>query len=74
MYIRDLDVRDFRSWPELTLRLKPGITLFVGRNGFGKTNIVEPSGIPRIYPHTVWPTMPPSCARAHTMLVSPPRR
>ena len=44
MYIRDLDVRDFRSWPELTLGLKPGITLFVGRNGFGKTNIVEAIG------------------------------
>ena len=39
MYIRDLDVRDFRSWPELNLELKPGISLFVGRNGFGKTNI-----------------------------------
>ena len=44
MYIRELDVRDFRSWPELTLELKPGITLFVGRNGFGKTNIVEAIG------------------------------
>ena len=44
MYIRDLDVRDFRSWPELNLELKPGISLFVGRNGFGKTNIVEAIG------------------------------
>ena len=44
MFIRDLDVRDFRSWPELTLRLQPGITLFIGRNGFGKTNIVEAIG------------------------------
>lgn len=44
MFIRDLDVRDFRSWPELKLELGPGITLFVGRNGFGKTNIVEAIG------------------------------
>ena len=44
MFIRDLDVRDFRSWPELKLELGPGITLFVGRNGFGKTNIVEAVG------------------------------
>ncbi|MDO5671126.1 MAG: DNA replication/repair protein RecF [Corynebacterium sp.] len=44
MYIRTLDLRDFRSWPELTLTLEPGISLFVGRNGFGKTNIVEAVG------------------------------
>lgn len=44
MYVRDLDVRDFRSWPELNVQLGPGITLFVGRNGFGKTNIVEAIG------------------------------
>ena len=47
MYIRDLDVRDFRSWPELTLNLKPGITLFVGRNGFGKTCLLYTSPSPR---------------------------
>ncbi|MGP5497988.1 DNA replication/repair protein RecF [Corynebacterium flavescens] len=44
MYIRDLDLRDFRSWPSLSIQLGPGITLFVGRNGFGKTNIVEAVG------------------------------
>lgn len=44
MFIADVDLRDFRSWPELKLRLEPGITLFVGRNGFGKTNIVEAIG------------------------------
>lgn len=41
MYVRDLDLRDFRSWPELTLTLEPGATVFSGRNGHGKTNIVE---------------------------------
>ncbi|AKK10036.1 DNA replication/repair protein RecF [Corynebacterium uterequi] len=44
MYLSELDLRDFRSWPELHLELTPGVTLFVGRNGFGKTNIVEAVG------------------------------
>lgn len=44
MFIRSLDLRDFRSWPELRLELQPGVTLFVGRNGYGKTNIVEAVG------------------------------
>lgn len=44
MYIRSLELRDYRSWPELNLELEPGITVFVGRNGFGKTNIVEAIG------------------------------
>ena len=41
MYLRELDLRDFRSWPELNLVLEPGVTVFSGRNGHGKTNIVE---------------------------------
>lgn len=41
MYVRELDLRDFRSWPELHLDLEPGVTVFAGRNGHGKTNIVE---------------------------------
>lgn len=44
MYIRQLKLRDFRSWPECHVELKPGITLFIGRNGFGKTNIIEAIG------------------------------
>ncbi|MEJ4099178.1 DNA replication/repair protein RecF [Corynebacterium mastitidis] len=44
MYISELSLRDFRSWPDLTLSLRPGVTVFVGRNGFGKTNIVEAVG------------------------------
>lgn len=41
MFLRELDLRDFRSWPQLHLDLEPGITVFSGRNGHGKTNIVE---------------------------------
>ncbi|MCS4535492.1 DNA replication/repair protein RecF [Corynebacterium sp. HS2168-gen11] len=44
MFIRELDLRDFRSWPECKISLSPGITLFIGRNGFGKTNIIEAIG------------------------------
>lgn len=41
MFVRELDLRDFRSWPELNLALDEGVTVFSGRNGHGKTNIVE---------------------------------
>ncbi|HEX7740725.1 MAG TPA: DNA replication/repair protein RecF [Marmoricola sp.] len=41
MYVDHLTLRDFRSWPELELDLGSGITALVGRNGQGKTNIVE---------------------------------
>ncbi|MEJ5997985.1 DNA replication/repair protein RecF [Corynebacterium sp. H130] len=44
MYLRSLKLRDFRSWPSLELELEPGVTVFVGRNGHGKTNIVEAIG------------------------------
>ena len=41
MHVRELDLRDFRSWPELNLKLEPGVTVVAGRNGHGKTNVVE---------------------------------
>lgn len=41
MFVRHLTLKDFRSWPELDLELGPGVTVFTGANGFGKTNIVE---------------------------------
>lgn len=41
MYVSELDLRDFRSWAQLHLELEPGVTVFAGRNGHGKTNIVE---------------------------------
>lgn len=44
MFVSRLELRDFRSWPHLGLDLQPGVTVFVGRNGFGKTNIVEAIG------------------------------
>lgn len=41
MYVRQLALRDYRSWANVDLELTPGRTVFVGSNGFGKTNLVE---------------------------------
>jgi DNA replication and repair protein RecF len=41
VYVRRLGLTDFRSWPRVELDLEPGRTVFVGPNGFGKTNLIE---------------------------------
>ena len=41
MYVRHLGLRDFRSWAHAELELTPGRTVFVGPNGYGKTNLIE---------------------------------
>ena len=41
MYVRHLQLGSFRSWERVDLALGPGPTVFVGRNGEGKTNLVE---------------------------------
>jgi DNA replication and repair protein RecF len=41
VYVRHLGLRDFRSWAQAELELTPGRTVFVGPNGYGKTNLVE---------------------------------
>ncbi len=41
MFVRHLGLRDFRSWSEVDLELTAGRTVFIGPNGFGKTNLVE---------------------------------
>ena len=41
MYVRHLGLRDFRSWAQADLELEPGRTVFVGPNGYGKTNLIE---------------------------------
>ncbi|MGA8993851.1 MAG: DNA replication/repair protein RecF [Nocardioidaceae bacterium] len=41
MHVVHLSLVDFRSYPEADVRLDPGVTAFVGRNGQGKTNLVE---------------------------------
>ena len=41
MHVSHLSLHDFRSYPEVEVALGPGVTAFVGRNGQGKTNLVE---------------------------------
>ncbi|EMY34964.1 recombination protein F [Arthrobacter crystallopoietes BAB-32] len=44
MFVEYLSLTDFRTYPQLDLALRPGVTVFVGANGIGKTNIVEAIG------------------------------
>ena len=41
MIIRQLELVDFRNHNHTQIELKPGITILVGKNGQGKTNLVE---------------------------------
>lgn len=45
MHLRHLRLLDFRSWPLLEMELEPGVTTLVGRNGHGKTNVLEAIGV-----------------------------
>lgn len=44
MHVRRLRLRDFRSYTEVDLTLSPGVTTVLGRNGQGKTNLLEAVG------------------------------
>lgn len=41
MYVAHLTLVDFRSYATAEVPLEPGATAFIGRNGQGKTNLVE---------------------------------
>ena len=41
MLIEELKLKNFRNYSELTLHPHPGVNLFFGRNGSGKTNLLE---------------------------------
>jgi DNA replication and repair protein RecF len=41
MRITKLALKDFRSYQNIELNLKPGVNTFIGDNGSGKTNIAE---------------------------------
>lgn len=45
MHLRHLRLLDFRSWPLLEMQLEPGVTTLIGRNGHGKTNVLEAIGV-----------------------------
>jgi DNA replication and repair protein RecF len=44
VHLTRLALTDFRSYPELSIELGPGVTTFSGPNGEGKTNLVEAIG------------------------------
>jgi DNA replication and repair protein RecF len=44
LYLRHLQVTDFRSWEQADLPLTPGPTVLIGLNGRGKTNLLEAIG------------------------------
>ena len=41
MYVKSLDLLNFRNYEKLSLTLDPGINIFYGANAQGKTNILE---------------------------------
>lgn len=44
MFVAALELVDFRSYSLVQIDLEPGVTVLVGRNGQGKTNIAEAIG------------------------------
>lgn len=41
MFIRQLSLKNFRNYHDLTLEFEKGINVFTGQNGQGKTNLLE---------------------------------
>jgi DNA replication and repair protein RecF len=41
VHVAHLSLHDFRSYPAVEVEIGPGVTAFVGRNGQGKTNLIE---------------------------------
>jgi DNA replication and repair protein RecF len=46
MYVRQLAVTDFRSWARAELEFEPGVSVLLGANGQGKTNLLEALNYP----------------------------
>jgi DNA replication and repair protein RecF len=44
VYVRHLELVDFRNYLRVNVELEPGACVFVGRNGQGKTNLIEALG------------------------------
>ncbi|GLW92106.1 DNA replication/repair protein RecF [Actinokineospora globicatena] len=68
MRVRHLQVSDFRSWQHADLDLDAGVSVLVGANGQGKTNLVEAIGyVATLGSHRVasdQPLVRLGCARA----------
>ncbi|MBO3741979.1 DNA replication/repair protein RecF [Actinoplanes flavus] len=44
MHVRRVELTDFRSYERVAVDLDPGVSVLVGQNGMGKTNLVEALG------------------------------
>ncbi|SDT73668.1 DNA replication/repair protein RecF [Actinoplanes derwentensis] len=44
MHVRRVELTDFRSYERVAVDLEPGVSVFVGQNGMGKTNLIEALG------------------------------
>jgi DNA replication and repair protein RecF len=44
VYLQHLSLTDFRSYAQVDLSFEPGITVLLGANGIGKTNLMEAIG------------------------------
>jgi DNA replication and repair protein RecF len=44
VYVRQLELVDFRNYPRVVVDFEPGACVLVGRNGQGKTNLLEALG------------------------------
>ena len=44
MYVRRVELADFRSYERVAVDLDPGVSVLVGQNGMGKTNLIEALG------------------------------
>ncbi|SOC58255.1 DNA replication/repair protein RecF [Ornithinimicrobium cerasi] len=70
MHLRQLSLTDFRSYPSAEVDLRPGVTVLLGRNGQGKTNLVEAAGyVASLASHRVAQDGPLVRAGAETAIV-----
>jgi DNA replication and repair protein RecF len=44
LYLQHLSLTDFRSYAQVDLTFEPGVTVLLGSNGIGKTNLMEAIG------------------------------
>ncbi|MFC7528988.1 DNA replication/repair protein RecF [Actinoplanes sp. GCM10030250] len=44
MHVRRVELSDFRSYERVAVDLEPGVSVLVGQNGMGKTNLIEALG------------------------------
>jgi len=70
LYVSHLVLHDFRSYADVEVVLEPGPTAFIGRNGQGKTNLVEAIDyLSRLTSHRVATDAPLVRAGADTAVV-----